>query len=196
LRASGNSHWENRYRKFADTSDFGRFSTWGQRNAATVIFAVLGLVIPFIAFRDGFEACLPPKQNCFPLWHWIAIFGFIEICYLGFILYVGPPRNYKKRLKKYISRWEAIMSAESPEATDLSDDILIKELERFSTENPTRDSRVDMIEFIESSHGADVCSAMRALSILYGLQESGRIRIVSEPSAQQKACRIVVILAG
>lgn len=196
LRASRNSYWENRYRKFADTPDLGRFCTWGQRNAATVIFAVLGLVIPFIAFRDGFEACLPPKQNCYPLWHWIVIFGLIEICYLGFILYFGPPRNYKNRLNKYISRWRSVLREELVEASMLSEDIMINQLERFSIEFPTGNSRVDMIEFIEAYHGTDVCSAMRALSILYGLQESGRITIVCDPSSQEKAPQIAVIRAG
>lgn len=196
LRASRNSYWENRYRKFADTPDLGKFFTWGQRNAATVIFVVLGLVIPLIAFRDGFEACLPPRQDCFPLWHWIGIFVVVEALYLGFIIYFGPPRNYSKRLNHYMSRWRTVLREESTEVTILPEDVLMNQLEGFSMDAPTRGSHIGLLEFIEAYHCSSIYSVMRALRSLYSLEGSGKIRLICESNSQEKMSRMVILRAG
>lgn len=192
LRVSRRSYWEKRYRQFADASDQGRRERWnrgGQRMAAVIIFVVLGLAIPLITFREGLEACLPPNQNCVPLWHWIFIYGLFELAYLGFVTNFGISKNYNKKLDQYMARWRTIMFQETSSIDSLAEDQLIRELSEFSADG----GYVNLFDFVQVYHGNSAPELLHALRRLFLLACNGKVDIKSGAPNTHQAMPVIKI---
>jgi hypothetical protein len=179
LRASRRSNWEILYREFADTPWRVLIRRWGQRNAAVIIFLVLGLAIPLISFRQGLDACLSPGISCTPLWNWAIIYGILELAYLGFVVNFGIPKNYNRKLEHYMARWRDIIQQEYEKMNNLSEDQLLNELTVFSSASSSKGMPVDLLRFIATYHSNSVHELIQALRGLYLLDRNGKVEILS-----------------
>jgi hypothetical protein len=165
--------------------------------AAVIIFVVLGLAIPLITFREGLEACLPPNQNCVPLWHWIFIYGLFELAYLGFVTNFGISKNYNKKLDQYMARWRTLMLKETPSIDSLAEDQLIRELSEFSAGGSADDGYVDLCDFVQVYHGNSAPELLHALRRLFLLPCNGKVDIISgAPDTHQTMPVIKINQAG
>ena len=120
LRATRRSQWEILYRAFADDMPF-----YSQRNAGVFLFAILGMAVPILTFRDGAAAFASGASYSF-IHPWLEIYIGVELLYLSLVVYVGILKSSRNTLGRYYHHWQSIVRYPDQGVVPMQSDLTIQ----------------------------------------------------------------------
>lgn len=106
LKITQKSHWELKYRKFADSIRYP-----SQRLAALFTFLGLGIFVPILAFHGGLLAMLQGQEYKY-IWGWWPFYSLIGGLYIFFLWKYGL-QNYKSMEERHIEKWRELLKTHS-----------------------------------------------------------------------------------
>jgi hypothetical protein len=103
LRATRRSQREILYRAFADDMPF-----CSQRNVGVFLFAILGILVPILTFRNG-AAAFASGASYVVIHSWLEIYIVVEFLYLGLVVNVGILKSSRNTLGRCCNHWHSIV---------------------------------------------------------------------------------------
>jgi len=81
---------------------------YSQHNVGVFLFAILGVLVPILTFRNG-AAALASGASYAVIHSWLEIYMVVEFLYLGLVVNVGILKSSRNTLGRCYHHWHSIV---------------------------------------------------------------------------------------